>query len=85
MINPNENVANVKYENGMRVSTIIRTETRAEDAESLGNCYFRLADVYRRLEAETDDVVLASLEADKVILLSQIETYKSYLSGYDEK
>jgi len=85
MISPNETVTDVKYENGMRVSTIIRTETRAEDAEALGNCYFRLADAYRRLEVETDDAVLTSLENDKTILLNQIETYKTYLSGYDEE
>lgn len=80
---PQETVTNVTYQNGKRVSTVTRTETRSDDAEMLGNYYYRLADIYRRLDIETDETALTALNADKNTILGQIEIYKTYLAGYD--
>ena len=48
-MNTMETVKNVAYGNGTRISTVERVVTRADDAEQLGNLYFRLSGVYRQL------------------------------------
>ncbi len=81
----NETVKNVTYAGTTRVATVERTVTRSEDLEQLGNLYFRLSDIYRRIDAAvkpgTDELV--ALNADKARIQSEIETYKGYLAGYE--
>ncbi|MBQ7982260.1 MAG: hypothetical protein IJ302_01720 [Clostridia bacterium] len=78
-----ETVKTVTYENGTRISTVERVVTRADDCEQLGNLYFRLSDIYRRLDACGTDAERAALEADKAVILTEIETYVGYLNGYE--
>lgn len=78
-----ETVKAVTYENGTRISTVERVVTRADDAEQLGNLYFRLSDIYRRLDSCETDTERAALEADKAVILAEIETYAGYLNGYE--
>ena len=78
-----ETVKTVTYENGTRISTVERVVTRADDAEQLGNLYFRLSDIYRRLDNCTDENERAALETDKAAILAEAETYTGYLNGYE--
>jgi len=78
-----ETVKTVTYENGTRISTVERVVTRADDCEQLGNLYFRLSDIYRRLDTCGTDAERAALEADKAVILADIETYAGYLNGYE--
>lgn len=78
-----ETVKTVTYEKGTRISTVERVITRADDAEQLGNLYFRLSDIYRRLDNCTDETECTALEADKAAILAEIETYAGYLNGYE--
>ena len=83
-MNTMETVKNVAYENGTRISTVERVVTRADDAEQLGNLYFRLSGVYRQLESCTDAAEHDALEADKAVILTEIGTYVGYLNGYED-
>lgn len=83
-MNTMETVKTVAYENGARISTIERVATRADDAEQLGNLYFRLSGVYRQLENCTDAAERDALEADKAVILAEIGTYVGYLNGYED-
>lgn len=78
-----ETVKTVTYENGTRISTVERVVTRADDCEQLGNLYFRLSDIYRRLDTCGTDAERAALEADKAVILADIEIYAGYLNGYE--
>ena len=82
---PVETVKNVVYTNGVRVSTVERIVTRANDCEELGNLYFRLSDIYRRLEAEgIADEERDALNLDLAEILAKIAEYRGYLDGYTE-
>jgi len=83
-MNTNETVKNVVYENDTRISTVERVNTRADDAQQIGNLYFQLADVYRRIENCETAVDRAALEADKESILADIDTYIRYLMGYEK-
>ena len=83
-MNTMETVKNVAYGNGTRISTVERVVTRADDAEQLGNLYFRLSGVYRQLENCTDAAEHDALEADKAVILAEIGTYVGYLNGYED-
>lgn len=83
-MNTMETVKNVAYENGTRISTVERVVTRADDAEQLGNLYFRLSGVYRQLGICTDAAEHDALEADKAVILAEIGTYVGYLNGYED-
>lgn len=77
-----ETIKTVTYENGSRVAVIEQKISRADDCEELGNLYFRLCDIYRRLEDVTDENERAALEADRVKIAKEIERYRGYLEGY---
>lgn len=79
----NETVKNVIYSNNTRVVTIETVVSRADDCEELGNLYFRLSDIYRRLEGTEDATERDALEADRVKIAAEIERYRGYLDGYE--
>ena len=80
-----ETVKNVTYSGGSRIATVEQTCTRADDAEKLGNLYFRLSDLYRRIDANPapSENELTALNKDLEVVLADIETYKGYLAGYE--
>lgn len=82
-MNTNTEVKSVEYKNCKRIATLTQTVSRADDCEELGNLYFRLSDIYRRLDNCTDETERAALDADKSVMLTDIETYSGYLAGYD--
>lgn len=77
-----ETTKNVTYSGSNRIATIEQTITRADDCEKLGSLYYRLSDMYRRLGQEIPADERTALEADRVKILSEIETYTEYLNGY---
>ena len=83
-MNTMETVKTVAYENGTRISTVERVVTRADDAEQLGNLYFRLSGVYRQLENCTDAAERDALETDRSKIAAQITEYLGYLNGYED-
>ena len=80
-----ETIKAVTYEKGSRVAVIEQKISRADDCEELGNLYFRLSDIYRRLDmegiAESERKALLSDRAD---LTAKIMEYRGYLEGYAE-
>ncbi len=78
-----ETIRTVTYENGSRVAVIEQKISRADDCEELGNLYFRLCDIYRRLEEAEDAAERDALEADRVKITAEIERYRGYLDGYE--
>lgn len=82
---PVETIKNVAYGKGVRVSTVERVVTFADDCEELGNLYFRLSDIARRLDAEgIGEAERENLTADRKEILVKIAEYRGYLEGYDE-
>ena len=82
---PVESVKNVAYGKGVRVATVERTVTFADDCEELGNLYFRLSDISRRLETEgIEEAEKKNLAADRKEILAKIAEYRGYLDGYTE-
>lgn len=79
-----ETTKNVTYTNGSRVATIEQVISRADDCAHIGQLYYRLSDIYRRLEMEIPDTERVALEKDLKTVKSEIETYVGYLEGYDE-
>ena len=78
---PVETIKNVAYGKGVRVSTV----DRADDCEEIGNLYFRLSDIYRRLETEgITEAERETLMSDRADLTAKIMEYRGYLEGYDE-
>lgn len=82
-MNTSTEVKSVEYKNRMRIATLTQTVSRADDCEELGNLYFRLSDIYRRLEAEEGADMQTALLADRDAVLLQIQTFTGYLAGYD--
>lgn len=80
-----ETVKAVTYSDGKRIATVERTASRADDAEKLGDLYFRLSDVYRRKQDCTDENELAALEADRAKISAEIAEYTGYLDGYESE
>lgn len=80
-----ETVKAVTYSGGKRVATVERTASRADDAEKLGDLYFRLSDVYRRKQDCTDENELAALDADRAKISAEIAEYTGYLNGYESE
>ena len=80
-----ETVKAVTYNGGKRVATVERTASRADDAEKLGDLYFRLSDVYRRKQDCADENELAALEADRTKISAEISEYTGYLDGYESE
>lgn len=80
-----ETIKAITYEKGSRVAVIEQKISRADDCEELGNLYFRLSDIYRRLDmegiAESEREALLSDRAD---LTAKIMEYRGYLEGYAE-
>lgn len=76
-------VKSVTYVNGRRIATLEETVTRADDCEELGNLYFRLSDIYRRLETETSSDMQSALASDRDTIKTKISAYTGYLAGYD--
>lgn len=80
-----ETVKNVTYTNGTRIATVEQTVSRSDDAEKLGSLYFRLSDIYRRLDdegiAESERLAL-KLDLEKVE--EEIKEYIGYLTGYGD-
>ena len=74
----------IDYLTGVMCAILDRVVTRADDAEQLGNLYFRLSGVYRQLENCTDAAEHDALEADKAVILAEIGTYVGYLNGYED-
>lgn len=82
---PVETIKNVAYGKGVRVSTVERVVTRADDCEEIGNLYFRLSDIYRRLDMEgITEAERETLMSDRADLIAKITEYHGYLEGYDE-
>lgn len=80
-----ETVKTVTYEKGTRISTVERVITRADDAEQLGNLYFRLSDIYRRLDDEgIADSEKLTLKLDLGKVEEEIKEYIGYLEGYGD-
>ncbi|MGN1410284.1 MAG: hypothetical protein ACI4XJ_08915 [Eubacteriales bacterium] len=82
-MNTNTEVKSVEYKNSKRVATLTQTVSRADDCEELGNLYFRLSDIYRRLDMETDTDIQTALLSDRDAIITQINTFTEYLAGYD--
>lgn len=82
-MNTNTQVISVEYKNSKRVATLAQTVSRSDDCEELGNLYFRLSDIYRRLDTETDTDAQTALLSDRDAIITQINTFTEYLSGYD--
>lgn len=85
-----ETVKNVTYTNGTRIATVEQTVSRADDAEKLGNLYFRLSDIYRRLDdegiAESERLALKlDLGKDLGKVEEEIKEYIGYLEGYGDR
>ena len=80
-----DTVKSVTYVSGVRVAAIERTVTIADDAEQLGNLYYRLADVCRRIGNTADPDELAALRSDKAVIESGITEYAAYIAGYGEE
>ncbi|MBO4931669.1 MAG: hypothetical protein J6I42_05750 [Clostridia bacterium] len=78
-----ETIKAVTYEKGSRVAVIEQKISRADDCEELGNLYFRLCDIYRRLEETEDATERDALEVDRVKIAAEIERYRGYLEGYE--
>lgn len=78
-----ETIKAVTYEKGSRVAVIEQKISRADDCEELGNLYFRLCDIYRRLEEIENAAERDALEADRVKIAAEIERYRGYLEGYE--
>ena len=79
-----DTVKTVTYTNGKRVATIERTVSRADDAEKLGELYYRLSDIYRRKQDSTNADELTALETDRSKIAAQITEYLGYLNGYED-
>jgi hypothetical protein len=78
-----ETIKAITYEKSSRVAVIEQKISRADDCEELGNLYFRLCDIYRRLEKIDDTAERDALEADRVKIAAEIERYRGYLDGYE--
>lgn len=78
-----EKVKNVSYENGTRVATVEKIVSPSYDAEHLGSLYFRLSDIYRRLDNENiSEDEKTAIKADLTEVKAEIREYTEYLSGY---
>lgn len=80
----NETIKDIRYDAGSRIATVEQVVTKADDYAEVGNLYFRLSDLYRRLEADIDEGELAALEKDMATVRLELEKYLGYLEGYDE-
>lgn len=79
-----ETVKSVTYAAGRRVATVEQVVSRAEDCEEMGNLYFRLSDLYRRLEdfgdgAESERTAILD---DISAVREKIKEFDGYLKGY---
>lgn len=79
----NETIKNVTYNRGTRVATVEQVISRADDCAHVGELYFRMSDIYRRLDMEISDEERTALETDLVTLNEELTTYLDYLNGYD--
>lgn len=78
-----ETIRNISYENGTRVEVVEKVISRADDCAKVGELYFRMSDLYRRLEnneINADEREVIAKELDEV--KDQIWTYTGYLDGY---
>lgn len=80
-----ETIKNVSYTNGNRIATVEQKISRADDCEKIGTLYFRMSDIYRRLDVEniTDgerEMLIKELEDTK----KELDVYLGYLSGYSD-
>ena len=78
-----ETTKGVVYNAGRRVATIERVCTRSDDCADVGRLYYRLSDIYRRLEGEISEGEREALEADLAQVNSELRTALSYLDGYE--
>lgn len=81
----NETVTNVVYANGVRVATLEQVNTRADDCAAVGALYYRLSDIYRRLETDgIDETERTALETDLAQVKAELSVALGYLEGYGE-
>lgn len=80
-----ETVKNVSYTNGRRIATIEQNISRSDDCEHIGTLYYRLSDIYRRMD--NNDISTEeqeALEKDIIAVKEELNTYLGYLSGYSD-
>lgn len=80
----NETIKDIRYDAGSRIATVEQVVTKADDYAEVGNLYFRLSDLYRRLETDIDEGERAALEKDLAAVRLELDKYLGYLEGYDE-
>lgn len=80
----NETIKDIRYDAGSRIATVEQVVTKADDYAEVGNLYFRLSDLYRRLEADIDEGERTALEKDLTAVRLELDKYLGYLEGYDE-
>ncbi len=79
-----ETTKNVTYANGSRVATIEQVITRADDYAKMGELYFRLADLWRRLEDDkTTEEERVYLEKDLEKVQAELAVQEGYVAGYN--
>lgn len=78
-----DTVKSVTYSDNKRIATIERTVSRADDAETLGNLYFRMSDLYRRQSVITDSNDLQNIANEITEVCTSIEEYTTYLANYE--
>ena len=80
-----ETVKSVEYSGVNRVATIEHTISRKNDCEHIGNLYFRIADIYRIIDAaDTTEEDRALARTNLATLQAELEEYLVYLSGYTD-
>lgn len=78
----NETIKNIAYEGGNRIATVEQVVTKADDYAEVGNLYYRMADLYRRMDMDISDEERAAVEKDMKLVREELDKYLGYLEGY---
>lgn len=79
-----EVIKTVEYTNGRRVATVEQVISRADDCEAMGDLYFRLSNLYRRLEDVINEAERAGISGEIADVRAEIARYAGYLDGYTD-
>lgn len=81
-----ETTKKVEFAGHQRTATVERVITRADDCAHIGELFFRLSDIYRRLDmAEgVSDIERTELLKELGAVTAEIDEYRGYLGGYAE-
>lgn len=77
-----ETIKDISYQNGRRVAMVEQVISRADDCAKMGELYFRMSDLYRRMEDDITEEERAAIAEDLKSIKAEMAVYTGYLEGY---